>query len=517
MSAAPQPPQGDHLPASEAGATPAHPANKSRRRLLQGGALALLLGRQHIAFGASIVAVRMWPAQDYTRITIESDGRLQTQQLMVGNPPRMALDIDGIELSPTLRDLVGKVRADDPYVAGLRVGQYAPRVVRIVFDLKQPVVPQVFSLAPVAAYKHRLVFDLYPQRAVDPLEALITDRLRTAPATSPEVVASAPPPAAAPAISPSPAPAAADDPLGDLMRQQASRPPAAAQPPVVASAPPQPSPALAPPAPQAPVANTPPPPAPAATAQGPNRATTSRTDRIIIVALDPGHGGEDPGAIGPNGTREKDIVLSVARRLRDRINASSVGGSPMRAFMTRDADFFVPLGVRVQKARRVQADLFVSIHADAFTTPAARGASVYALSQSGASSTAARWLANKENEADAVGGVNIGGQDAHVQRALFDMSTTAQINDSLKLGGALLGEIGRVGRLHKPRVEQAGFAVLKAPDIPSVLVETAFISNPEEETKLRSTAYQEELADALMRGIQGYFAKNPPLARSRQL
>ena len=493
-----------------------------RRRLLQAGTLALLLGRQHLAFGASIVAVRMWPATDYTRITIESDGRLQTQQLMVGNPPRMAIDIDGLELSPTLRELVGKVRADDPYVAGLRVGQYAPRVVRIVFDLKQPVVPQVFSLAPVAAYRHRLVFDLYPQRAVDPLEALISERLRdapTAPAASPSPATPAPTtPGTAVASAPPPS-ATGDDPLGDLMRQQANRtaPPAAPAPPrVVASAPPQP--ALAPPAPKAPVANIPPPPAPAATTQGPNRATASRTDRIIIVALDPGHGGEDPGAIGPNGTREKDIVLSVARRLRDRINASSVGGNPMRAFMTRDADFFVPLGVRVEKARRVQADLFVSIHADAFTTPAARGASVYALSQRGASSTAARWLANKENEADQVGGVNMGGQDAHVQRALFDMSTTAQINDSIKLGTAMLGEMKGMGaRLHKPQVEQAGFAVLKAPDIPSVLVETAFISNPEEEAKLRSTAYQEELADALMRGIQGYFAKNPPLARSRQL
>ncbi|MDA7415734.1 N-acetylmuramoyl-L-alanine amidase [Xenophilus arseniciresistens] len=490
-----------------------HAAQATRRRLLQAGTLALLLGRQHIAFGASIVAVRMWPAQDYTRITIESDKRLQTQQLMVGNPPRMAIDIDGLELSPTLRELVGKVRADDPYVAGLRVGQFAPRVVRIVFDLKQPVVPQVFSLAPVAAYQNRLVFDLYPQRAVDPLEALIADRLRDAGA-GPAPAAAPQPPRTAQAT---PAPGAdSNDPLGDLMRQQANR--AGTPLPPVASAPAPTQPGLAPPAPQAPVANTPAPPAPAATATGPNRATTSRTDRIIIVALDPGHGGEDPGAIGPNGTREKDIVLSVARRLRDRINASNVGGNPMRAFMTRDADFFVPLGVRVQKARRVQADLFVSIHADAFTTPSARGASVYALSQSGASSTAARWLANKENEADAVGGVNMSGQDAHVQRALFDMSTTAQINDSIKLGTAMLGEMKDMGaRLHKPRVEQAGFAVLKAPDIPSVLVETAFISNPEEESKLRSASYQEELADALMRGIQGYFAKNPPLARSRQL
>jgi len=276
-----------------------------------------------------------------------------------------------------------------------------------------------------------------------------------------------------------------------------------------------------------PVPLTPPPPAVAAAparpvappvAAGRGDATASRTDRIIIVALDPGHGGEDPGAIGPNGTREKDIVLQVAHRLRERINASSVNGSPMRAFLTRDADFFVPLGVRVQKARRVQADLFVSIHADAFTTPAARGASVFALSQSGASSSAARWLANKENDADKVGGVNVGNHEAQVQRALLDMSTTAQINDSLKLGGAMLGEIKGIGaRLHKGQVEQAGFAVLKAPDIPSVLVETAFISNPEEEANLRRVDYQENLADALMRGIQRYFAQNPPLARSRQL
>jgi N-acetylmuramoyl-L-alanine amidase len=268
----------------------------------------------------------------------------------------------------------------------------------------------------------------------------------------------------------------------------------------------------------APVRPVAPPPPVAPPSRGPSStATASRTDRIIIVALDPGHGGEDPGAIGPAGTREKDIVLQVAHRLRERINASSVNGSPMRAFLTRDADFFVPLGVRVQKARRVQADLFVSIHADAFTTPAARGASVFALSQGGASSSAARWLANKENEADKVGGINVGGHEVQVQRALLDMSTTAQINDSLKLGGAMLGEIRNVGRLHKGEVEQASFAVLKAPDIPSVLVETAFISNPEEEANLRRVSYQENLADALMRGIQRYFAQNPPLARSRQL
>ena len=243
----------------------------------------------------------------------------------------------------------------------------------------------------------------------------------------------------------------------------------------------------------------------------------SKTDRLIIVALDPGHGGEDPGAIGPSGTREKDVVLRIAHRLRERINGSVINGNPMRAYLTRDADFFVPLHQRVSKARRVQADLFVSIHADAFMTPTARGASVFALSQVGASSTTARWIANKENQADLIGGVDVKTRDKLVAHALLDMSTTAQINDSLKLGSALLGEIGGVGRLHKRNVEQAGFAVLKAPDIPSVLVETAFISNPEEEARLASDAYQDQLSDAIMRGINRYFAQNPPLARSRPL
>jgi N-acetylmuramoyl-L-alanine amidase len=239
------------------------------------------------------------------------------------------------------------------------------------------------------------------------------------------------------------------------------------------------------------------------------------TDRLIIVALDAGHGGEDPGAIGPGGTREKDVVLALAHRLRERINKSSVNGNAMRAYLTRDADFFVPLQMRVEKARRVKADLFISLHADAFFTPHPQGASVFALSQGGASSTAARWMADKENKADMVGGLNVKAKDAQVKRALLDMSTTAQIKDSLQLGGAMLREIGRVGKLHKPGVEQAGFAVLKAPDIPSVLVEAAFISNPEEEAKLNSEAYQVQLANALMRGIEGYFSKNPPLARNR--
>ena len=467
-----------------------------RRQLLQAGSLVLLLGTQHLARGASIVAVRVWPAPDYTRVTIESDTTLTARQQMVGSPPRLAVDIEGIDLNPALRELVAKVKSDDPFINGIRIGQNAPGVVRMVIDLKQDALPQVFALAPVAAYQHRLVLDLHPAREIDPLEALIADRLkddaqsRGATAAAQSAVANAPQPAI-----PTPP---AHDALGELIARQTQKPPADAPKP--------------PPATES-IAQAARP--PAAKPQNNPAPVASRTDRLIIVALDPGHGGEDPGAIGPGGTREKDIVLKVAHLLRDRINAASVNGSPMRAFLTRDADFFVPLHVRVQKARSVQADLFVSIHADAFTVPTARGASVFALSDKGASSSAARWLANKENSADLIGGVNVQTRDRHVQRVLLDMSTTAQINDSLKLGSALLGEIGNVGRLHKPRVEQAGFAVLKAPDIPSVLVETAFISNPEEEAKLRSSAYQEQLADALMRGISRYFARNPPLARNR--
>ena len=469
----------------------AHPARPprapSRRSLLQAGSLVLLLGTQQIARGASILAVRVWPAPEYSRVTIESDTKLVAKQFFVTTPPRLAVDIEGIDLSPELRELVAKVKPDDPNIAGIRVGQNAPGVVRLVVDLKQAAQPQVFTLPPIAAYQHRLVFDLYPAEPVDPLEALIAERLRDTTPAAPTAGATT----AQPAKPHEPA-----DPLGDLIAQHADRPGPSATP--------------------TPAAPTPAAPSVAANRPG-GRATATQTDRIIIVALDPGHGGEDPGAIGPAGTREKDVVLRVAHLLRDRINATTVGGNPMRAYLTRDGDYFVPLGTRVEKARRVQADLFVSIHADAFTTPAARGASVFALSQGGASSTAARWLANKENQADLVGGLNVQSRDRHVQRALLDMSTTAQINDSLRLGTVLLGEIRHVGKLHKPRVEQAGFAVLKAPDIPSVLVETAFISNPEEEARLRSNAYQVQLADALMRGISRYFAKNPPLARSRSV
>ncbi|MFZ5547660.1 MAG: N-acetylmuramoyl-L-alanine amidase [Pseudomonadota bacterium] len=442
-----------------------------RRDWLSGlGTVVLTLGPAQLAWGAAIVAVRVWPASDYTRVTIESDQTLSARHFVADNPQRLVVDIDNLELSPALRELVGKVRSDDPFIQGVRVGQNQPRVVRLVIDLKQAVKPQQFALTPVAAYQHRLVFDLHPTEAPDPLLALIRDK-DSAEREAAQTV---------------------QDALGEFIGKVDK--PGAATGPVAAAPVPAPSPA-------------PPKPGPAA----PTAAQKERINRLTVVAIDPGHGGEDPGAIGPSGLKEKDVVLQVALQLRDKLNSRP----GMRAMLTRDADFFVPLKDRVAKARRVQADLFVSIHADAFLNPEARGASVFALSQGGATSAAARWMAQKENAADVVGGVNAATKDTQVLRALLDMSTTAQIKDSLRVGNEVLSRIGKVGRLHKRHVEQAGFAVLKAPDIPSILVETAFISNPDEEDKLRDPDYQKRLVEALFTGIERYFAKNPPLARKR--
>ena len=455
--------------------------SRARRAALRRmGALALGLGAADIAWGAAILAVRVWPAADYTRVTIESDAALSERHFLAAGPDRLVIDVDGLELSPQLRELVGKVRADDPFIAGVRVGQSQPRTVRLVIDLKQSTAPELFTLTPVAAYQHRLVFDLHPTKERDPLLELIRDKDEAEKAAA----------------------QAMQDALGEFIGRIGSdsftrAPPFSASAPLVA---------------RAPVAASSPSSAQTANALPPS-TPQSRIDRLVVIALDPGHGGEDPGAIGPSGLREKDVVLAIAMQLRDRIN----GNANMRAMLTRDADFFVPLHERVKKARRVQADLFVSIHADAFLNPEARGASVFALSQGGASSTAARWMANRENAADLVGGINVHAKDESVLRTMIDMSTTAQIKDSLKLGGEVLGQIGKVGKLHKGSVEQASFAVLKAPDIPSILVESAFISNPEEEARLRSADYRIQLVEALANGIQRYFARNPPLARSRQL
>lgn len=436
----------------------------SRRTVLKAGATLLLSVTVPLrAHAAQILAVRVWPAEDYTRVTLENDTDLKATHFIVKDPERMVVDIEGLELNPTLKSLVAKIQSNDPYIKQVRVGQNRPNVVRLVFDLKAEVTPQVFTLPPAGSYKHRLIFDLYPVQEADPIAAMIEKGEWTDPPAAPtpkEQLAELKPDLKA-------------EPREELKNQVKT--------------------------------------AEAQVRQSEKNDKHDKLVRMITIALDPGHGGEDPGASGRNGSREKDIVLAIAKRLKGKLEDLP----NIRVMLTRDGDYFVPLGKRVEKARKVQADLFVSIHADAFVQPTARGSSVFVLSEKGASSSAARWLADKENAADAIGGVNLKNHDKQLASVLFDLSTTAQINDSMKLGRAVLGEIGGINRLHKGSVEQAGFAVLKAPDIPSILIETAFISNPEEEAKLLDENYQNKLADAIVTGIRSYFAKNPPLAKNR--
>ena len=370
----------------------------------------------------------MWPSQDYTRITIETEAEVRYELTALKNPERLVLDLESVDFLSIVDQSAKKVSADDPYVTALRAGKFKPGAVRLVVDLKGEAKPQVFTLKPIGEYGHRLVIDVYPVVPPDPLMAL-------------------------------------------LQRKEASEPPAADEP-------------------RKPAPAGPKPPAP----------------RMLTVVVDAGHGGEDPGARGRRGTHEKHVTLAIARRLKALIDAEP----GMRAVLTRDGDYFIPLAARADKARRVKADLFVSIHADAFLLPHARGSSVFALSERGATSTTARWLAKRENEADLIGGVNLDVKDRYLAETLLDLSQTATINDSLKIGRAVLAELGEVNTLHKAYVEQAGFAVLKSPDVPSILVETAFISNPEEEKRLGDAAYQDRLARALLAGIKGHFARSAP-------
>ncbi len=476
--------------------------------LKAGGTLLLSVLAPMTAQAAQILAVRVWPAEDYTRVTLENDTDLKVKHFLVPDPDRLVVDIEGLVLNSTLKSLVAKIESNDPYIKEVRVGQNRPNVVRLVFDLKEKVTPQVFTLEPVGTYKHRLIFDLYPVKAADPIAALIEkgewsqdDKPAdgAAPATGQPALASQG--------------GASSNAQGAASQSTAAATPpgqagaAASAPSTGANAPGQ-SPAIATQSGK-PGAGEPDP-APAHHKPG-QKSGQEKMVRMLTIALDPGHGGEDPGAMGARGSREKDIVLAIAKRLKDKIEDHP----NMRVMLTRDGDYFVPLGKRVEKARKVDADLFVSIHADAFVKTSARGSSVFVLSEKGATSSAARWLADKENQADLIGGANAKGHDPQLASVLFDLSTTAQINDSMKVGKAVLGEIGGINKLHKGSVEQAGFAVLKAPDIPSILIETAFISNPEEEARLLDDEYQDQIADAIVKGIRRYFAKNPPLSKNR--
>jgi N-acetylmuramoyl-L-alanine amidase len=375
--------------------------------------LALFLGSAE----AQVLSSRIWPSRDYTRLTLESQEEISYTIFTLKDPERLVLDLETNEISPALLELNAKVAAEDPYIQGLRVARNRPGVVRLVLDLKADVKPQIFNLPPIADYGHRLVLDIHPLVAVDPVALLIEE------------------------------------------------------------------------------------------AQKRPRSTAKPTaTRLATIVIDPGHGGEDPGAIGRRGSREKDITLNIARRLK-----SLIDGEPnMRALLTRDGDYFLALGARVDKARAVKADLLVSIHADAFKRPNVRGSSVFALSDRRATSEMARLLAKQENDADLIGGVAFKVKDDHVKRTILDLSQTATIDYSLRLGSSVLKRLGGVNDLHKPSVEQASFAVLTAPDVPSILVETAFISNPQEERRLNDEGYQDKLARAILDGIREYVAKHPP-------
>lgn len=491
-----------------------------RRDFLKGATavLALLVSPIGKAAATSVLAVRVWPAEDYSRVTIESSEPLKFNQFRVANPDRLVVDVEGVELNSILSSLPGKIAETDPYIKLIRAGRNKADTVRLVIELKQDVKPQLFALKPVGEYGHRLVLDLYPAHPPDALMSFLgqrntngprstrTDTLRmdelrvdrasledrsranekiaeaNAERTPSEKAAERQPEKSAEKVVEKNTDRQVDSTVRVVESNAEKNVERAAE---------------------------------KSSRNGGRRhgqeEAEPQIDRLLTIVLDPGHGGEDPGAVGAGGSREKEVTLQIARRLKARIEAEP----NMRVLMTRDSDFFVPLQQRVAKARKVQADLFVSIHADAFISPSARGSSVFVLSEKGATSTAARWLAQRENAADLVGGVNVGKRDANLARTLFDLSQTATINDSMKLGKAVLNELGGINRLHRGEVEQAGFAVLKAPDIPSILVETAFISNPDEEKRLTDEAYQARMAEAILRGIKRYFARNPPLNRSR--
>jgi len=434
-------------------------------------ALLTCLPQAYAAIGVD--SARVWPAQDYTRLTLESKQPIRHTMFSVKNPDRLVIDLEDIEIGAELNGLTKLVGSDDPYVKSVRVGRFKPGVVRLVLDLKTEVKPQLFDLKPVKDYGHRLVLDVYPAHPADPLMALLDQPKPAVTANAP--IAAEPEKMVAPEKGIAPEKIIASE--KTIIEEKLKLEPA---PGIAKSDKPAPS-------------------------------IPEMRARTLVIALDAGHGGEDPGAVGKNGSYEKNITLAIARRLK-----TMMAEMPnMRGVLIRDGDYFIPLGGRIAKARKVNADLFISIHADAFIKPTARGSSVFALSEHGATSTAARWLAKKENEADLIGGVNIAVKDPYLARTLLDLSQTATINDSMKLAKHVLGELGDINDLHRGHVEQAGFAVLKSPDIPSILIETAFISNPDEERRLNDEDYQNKLAGAILNGINRYFAQNPALSRQK--
>jgi len=399
----------------------------------------------HIFAKNSIESARVWPAREYTRVTIESLKPISNDQMILKNPDRLVIDLHDIELNDVLKNLSTKILSSDPNIKQIRVAKFNSQVSRVVIELRAESKINIFSLKPAGSYKHRLVIDVYPR--VDEINALIQDKEKKDVSPTQKEIIVLPPP--------------------ETKKEKIIQ-------------------------------------------EAPSSQVQKSTTKKIVIAIDAGHGGEDSGARGASGSLEKNITLSIARKLKKEID----NDEQLRAVLTRDDDYFVPLRGRVIKARKLKADIFVSIHADAFTNPDAKGSSVFALSESGATSASARYLANKENESDLIGGVSLDDKDPMLAKTLLDLSQSATINDSVKLGNFVLDQLRDINDLHKSNVEQAGFAVLKSPDIPSILIETAFISNPKEEQALNNDEHQEILAKNILIGIKKYLSSNPNIAKN---
>ncbi len=445
------------------------------------------------AHAGELRELRLLDSGESTRVVFDLDARADNNVFTLSNPDRVVIDIAGakrghaLNLDQAAKGIVKGVRSG-PHDGGLR----------IVLDLSQAATPKSFGLQPSGGFGYRLILDLYPQSAA-PMPAMVTasaapDNRAALAAVADNTAAAAatlvPAPAAVPAPVPVPAPASA------AQTAPAVSAPAAVRAPVAVPA----------------AANV----AAVATTAAPptnSRDAIPLSAKPIVVAVDAGHGGDDPGAQGRSGLQEKTVTLAIARELARRINAQP----GMRAVLTRDGDYYVDLRERTIKARQAQADLFVSIHANSYRDSDMRGTAVYVLSDHGASTEQARWLANHENAADLVGGVDLHDKDDRLAAVLLDISQSATMDASFDLGNRLLESLHKVNELQKPSVQQAGFMVLKSPDIPSVLVETAFISNPHEEQMLRSPDYQAKLADGIFEGIKGYFSRYRPLQQQQQV
>ncbi len=376
------------------------------------------------AFAVTLDGVRLWRAPDHTRLVLDMSGDAPYQLFQLENPHRIVVDISNATNEVSLK----QVDIANTGIQRIRSAVRDNTILRLVFDLAEPVKPRSFFLKPNKSKPHRLVIDLYDKKVNTQKTVNNTLNNTTAENTTTNDVA--------------------------------------------------------------------------------NTQPSSRRD--VLVVVDAGHGGEDPGAIGPAGTYEKVIALDIAKRLAKNITAKK----GYRGVLTRTGDYFIPLRKRRDKARELRADLFISLHADAFKNPRANGASVYALSRRGATSETARFLAQKENQADLIGGVgdvSLEDKDKVLRSVLVDLSMTATVASSLDVGKSVLSQMGSIARLHKKQVEQAGFLVLKSPDVPSILLETGFISNVKEEKKLNTASYRAKMAKVIATGVFEYFERQPPV------